>query len=82
MIKFGEFIMILELHRQGLKVAAMPVNSASTVRRSANTSPAVWNRQPMVLDRADRRAPIPFCRICASVSRFSLASPPCGCGAS
>ena len=81
MVKFGEFIMILELHPQGLNVAPLPVNSASTVRRSANISLAVWSRRPMVLGRAGRRAPSHSCRICANGLPPFLASPRYGCGA-
>jgi hypothetical protein len=40
-IKFGEFIMILELHRPGLKVAAI-ARQLGVDRKT----PAVWSRQP------------------------------------
>ena len=52
MVKFGEFIMILELHRQGLKVAAIARQLGVDRKRSAKISPAVWSRRPMVWDRA------------------------------
>ena len=46
MIKLGELVMILDLHRQGLSVSAIAVNSASTARPSGATSPKDWNRRP------------------------------------
>src|SRR5262249_49685015 len=70
-IKFGEFIMILELHRQGLKIAAI----ARQLRVDRKTVPQIhlprsgaaslWSSTA-----PDRRAPIPFCRICARLAAF------------
>jgi hypothetical protein len=76
-VKFGEFIMILELHRQGLKVAAI----ARQLEDGPHTSHAVWSRRPMVRSRTGRRAPIHSCRIYANGLPPFLASPRYGCGA-
>ena len=81
MVKFGEFIMILELHRQGLKVAAIARQlgiDRKTVRKYISRG---RSRRPMVLGRTGRRAPIHSCRICADGLSPFLASPRCGCGA-
>ena len=71
MVKFGEFIMILELHRQGLKVAAIARQlgiDRKTVRKyiSRGLEPPTDG---------------PPCRICANGLSPFLASPRCGCGA-
>ena len=70
MVKFGEFIMILELHRQGLKVAAIARQlgvDRKTVRRyiSRGLEPPTYGPRPRRQKSTD-----PSCRICASGLRL------------
>jgi hypothetical protein len=81
-VKFGEFIMILDLHRQGLKVAAIARQlgiDRKTVRKyiSRGLEPPTYG----VLGRVGRRAPIHSCRICANGLPPFLASLRYGRGA-
>ena len=68
-VTLGELMMILELHRQGLKVSAIARQlgiDRKTVRRYI---PVAWSRRPMVRVRLGRGAPIASCRMCASGSQ-------------
>ena len=68
MVKLGELMMILELHRQGLTVSAIARQlgmDRKTVRRyiARGLGPPAYGPR-----RRSRGAPIRFCRICASGS--------------
>jgi hypothetical protein len=80
-VKFGEFIMILELHRQGLKVAAIARQLGIDRGAVGKYISRGRSRRPMVRGRAGRRAPIHSCRIYANGLPPFLASPRYGCGA-
>ena len=75
MVKFGEFIMILELHRQGLKVAAIARQlgiDRKTVRKyiSRGLEPPTYGPRPRRQKSTD-----PFLSYCANGLPPFLASP-------
>jgi hypothetical protein len=79
-VNLGEVVMILELHRQGLKVAAIARQlgvDRKTVRKyiARGLEPPTYGPRPPQQKSTD-----PSCYICASGLRSSPASPPCGYG--
>jgi transposase len=80
-IKFGEFIMILELHRQGLKVAAIARQlgvDRKTVRKyiSRGLEPSAYGPRPRRQKSTDPF--LPYLRERATPPRYSL--PPSASG--
>jgi transposase len=65
-VRIGELVMIMELHRQGLSPSAIARQLGIDRRRFANTSPLASSRPATVRDRLGLKAPMPSCRICAS----------------
>ena len=61
MVRLGELMMILDLHRRGSAPPPSPASSASTARQCANTSLAAWIRPITTRSRGDRGAPTTSC---------------------
>jgi hypothetical protein len=73
-LDWGEMMMILDLHRQGVAVAAIARRSQLDPRPSANTLPVGWSRRSMDRGRPGRCAWTRSCANCARSANWATAA--------